>query len=208
MDAATLSKGEFARLINVSPARVSQMIGEGKIGADALQGDGRAARIRVELARRQIAARTDPGQAVGNGIETRVEEAGELALDKPERMFGVGDLYKQEKLEQLRMANARARRQDLEEAGVYVRADQAQAAASKAVRTVVMVFEGALANTAEALAARFGLPARDLQHELTRQFREARDRAAEALRNAAAGTPALIVDGDDETATTGRQEAA
>ena len=60
-----VSKGEFAQICNVSPGRVTQWIHEGKIGSDALVGEGRSAKIIVGLAQRQVRARTDSGQAFG-----------------------------------------------------------------------------------------------------------------------------------------------
>ena len=54
-----VSKGEFARLINVTPGRVSQYIAEGKIFGPALGGEGHSAQIVVEVAREQLRKRLD-----------------------------------------------------------------------------------------------------------------------------------------------------
>jgi len=49
----TLSNGEFAKLIGVSPGCVSQWIAEGKIGPDAMFGTGHRALIYPEVARQR-----------------------------------------------------------------------------------------------------------------------------------------------------------
>ena len=67
-----VSKGEFARLINVSPGRVTQYFTEGKLGPEVLAGEGRMAKIRYEQAVRQLQERLDIGQRLGNGIDTRL----------------------------------------------------------------------------------------------------------------------------------------
>jgi hypothetical protein len=202
--AATLTKGEFATAIGVSAARVSQMISEGKISGPALVGEGRAQRIDVELAKSQIRARRDVGQALGNGLDTRLDplplsspSQGGAAAPAPPAPDPITDELKAERLISMRLRNTQARREEAIEAGRYVRADQAAASTSRAALTVLNTFEGALADTAQALAAKFNLPARDVLHELRAQFRSARGRAADALRQAAAGLPGLV---DDEVA--------
>ena len=45
-----ISKGEFARRRNVTPARVSQWLSEGKISGAAIVGEGRGALIDEEIA--------------------------------------------------------------------------------------------------------------------------------------------------------------
>lgn len=77
MDAVSdvMPKGQFATLCGVSAGRVSQWISEGKIGGDALVGEGRTARIRVSVAQDQLQRRLDIGQRLGNGISTRLDVA-------------------------------------------------------------------------------------------------------------------------------------
>jgi hypothetical protein len=52
-----MSKSEFAELICVPPARVSQWLRDGTIGREALQGHGRHARVRVDLALAMLSTR-------------------------------------------------------------------------------------------------------------------------------------------------------
>jgi hypothetical protein len=67
-----LSKGDFAAHIGVSAGRVSQYIAAGMIGPDALDGQGRNAKVIVARAVEQIKRKRNIGQALGNGLMTRL----------------------------------------------------------------------------------------------------------------------------------------
>src|SRR6516225_8242330 len=56
---AGVPKSEFARLLDITPGRVSQYIAEGKLHGPALVGEGRNAQINVEVAREQLRQRLD-----------------------------------------------------------------------------------------------------------------------------------------------------
>lgn len=219
-----VSKGQFAQLIGVSPGRVSQMIAEGKIGPEALVGEGRSARIRVETARAQLRERTDLGQRLGNGLETRLDGAlpfaagAALADDTPQsapRLAGaeeaprlssptpappvvptdpVADRLKQLKLNDAERRERQALEDDLARRGIYVRTDHSRAALIGVAQTMLNVFEGSIPDLAQALAARFEIPQRDLAHVLRQEFRAVRSRAAEAARQRAEELPPLVVD--------------
>lgn len=200
---AVLSKSEFARAINVTPGRVSQMIAEGKIGPEALEGEGRRAKIRVEVAKRLIAERTDIGQRFGNGIGTLLGPANTDVPHEPpaqreatprEASDPVAEAIKAERLRALQLANARAAEDRLAERGRYVRADQTKAAMTKMAAAILTVFEGGLADLASAIAAEHGLPHRDVLHRLRTEFREVRAKAAEAFRRDLANLPELLSD--------------
>lgn len=66
-DQKLASKSQFADLRGVNPSQVTRWIERGLIGASAIVGEGRSAKIDVELAQRHLASRRDPGQALGNG---------------------------------------------------------------------------------------------------------------------------------------------
>lgn len=216
-----VSKSEFAALIGVSPGRVSQMIAEGKIAGDALAGEGRSAKVRVEVARAQLRERTDLGQRLGNGIETRLDGAlpfpagANLADPTPKaapRLAGAEDGdhsppapsdHVADRLKQLKLLDAERRERqaledDLARRGIYVRADQSRAALASVAQTLLNVFEGSIADLAQALATRFELQHRDVSHVLRQEFRALRARAAEAARQRAEELPRLI--GDDGAA--------
>ncbi|MEN5277322.1 hypothetical protein ABE527_10255 [Brucella sp. TWI432] len=195
----TMTKGEFARLINVTPGRVSQYIASGQIGPDALDGTGRSARIIVDKARRHLSGRLDVAQRVGlNGIGTRVassEEAkSELDLSSAPtvtlpRTDAVADQIALEKLEQAKMQTARARREEALAEGRYIFADDAKAEITRAVAMAYRVMEGGLADMATYLAGKFEVPQRDILHHLQKSFRDVRARAAQGFREAAENEP-------------------
>src|SRR5260370_22583557 len=85
-NADIVSKSQFATLTNVSCARVSQWVTEGKISGAALVGTGRRARIRVNGALEQLRRKIDVGQSLGNGISTRLERP-LLERVPPERLI-------------------------------------------------------------------------------------------------------------------------
>jgi hypothetical protein len=193
MTPAVVSKGEFARLCDVSPTRVGQWLREGKLGPEALEGEGRFARIRVDEARRQLRLTIDTAQRFGNGITTKLDDDLPLA---PATRAGdpIADQIKLQKLEQIRYANRRAAEEELARQGLYVRADQTSAAMAKLGAGLLNVFEGAMGDLAQAVAAKFELPQRDVLHLLRTEFRAVRVKAAAATRKHAEHLPGLIDD--------------
>lgn len=191
----TMPKGAFARLINVSPGRVSQMIKEGKISPDALEGEGRSAEIKVELALRQIGQRTDVGQRFGNGLATRLDPREQPpALEGLPAGESIDAKIRREKLRDLEIRNRNAAARELEGRGEYVRAVDVQAAFAAMAGGMVTVFEGALSDFAQALSARFELPSRDVLHLLRAEFVAVRGRAAEAMSRGAERLPIVLED--------------
>jgi hypothetical protein len=192
-----VSKGEFATIIKVSPGRVSQMISEGKISGDAIVGEGRSAKINVEVARQQIRARTDVGQSLGNGAGTRVYETAPVttvADTSSPRPPTVDDELRRERLANLRFQNRRAAEEERERQGLYVRTDQVQAEMTKLAAQMLTIFEGAFPDLANALSAKFDLPQRDILHILREQGRAVRQKAADAARKKAVSLPEFIED--------------
>ncbi len=204
MAAQQLPKGEFARLIGVTPGRVSQYISEGKISGAALVGEGRAARISVEEAKRQLGLKLDVGQRFGNGAATNLEP--ELALEgdeepaRPARAAAnpvrdpFAEQYQREKLESLQRKNRREAQEEFEQRGTYVRAADSQAALNGMAGALVTVFEAGLADIAQALAAKFEIPQRDVLHAMRAEFRAVRAKAAEQSRRRMAAMPRLVLD--------------
>lgn len=223
-----VSKGQFAALIGVTPGRISQMIAEGKIDGAALVGEGRSAKVRVEVARAQLRERTDLGQRLGNGLETRLDGAlnpvadAALAVEDPESaprlteaegldtlrsptpapqpppVDSVADRLKQLKLSDAERRERQALEEDLARRGTYVRADHSRAALVGVAQTMLNVFEGSIADLAQALASRFEIPQRDVAHALRQEFRALRSRAADAARQKAEELPPLILDDGSE----------
>jgi hypothetical protein len=202
--ALTLPKGEFAKHLGVSPGRVSQMISEGKISPDAIDGEGRSARIKVAVAIAQIRERTDVGQRFGNGLATNLEN-----FEKSPTLIAGGATFqvggdtidaqiKREKLREVEFKNRDAARKELEGRGDYVRTYDVQAAVAGMAASMVTVFEGALSDFAKAISAKHELPNRDVLHLLRAEFVAVRARMSDAYERAAERLPIVIEDDRSE----------
>ena len=202
----TLSKGEFAAEIGVSPGRVSQMIAEGKIGPEALAGSGRTARIRVEIAKHQIAVRRDPGQALGNGLGTRVDSPVLTApenLDDAAGMRMAADVptmggdsfdaqFKREKLAEIQRRNRKAAEEEAERRGRFIEAVDARTQMTRVASAMLSSFEGSLQTMATAIASKYGMPQRDVLHLLRSEFRGFRESEAKRFRTEADSLPETV----------------
>lgn len=181
----TASKSEFARLINLSPGRVTQMVREGKLN-DCLVGQGPKARIIVDKAIEKLKLRRDVGQALGNGSKAK------LAGTEPSEVDDIELKIKRAKLEEAEVRNRRLREDELVRRGVLVRADDVSAETIRTVSTIVSSFESEMAAVAHEMAARFKVPERDLAHMLRKQMRSVRSAVAQKLRVEAEALPQFI----------------
>lgn len=81
-----ISATELAATLNVSKARVSQYVSEGKL-AGCFTGDGRARRFDLAAVAHALGRTLDKGQLMGNGAETRKAIAelasGAVSTDRP-----------------------------------------------------------------------------------------------------------------------------
>ncbi|WP_137136569.1 hypothetical protein [Rhizobium sp. FKY42] len=202
---ASVTKGEFAALIGVSPGRVSQYLAEGKISAASLHGHGRNARIIVERAKADLRMGLDIGQRMGNGLDTRLDEdpaarlgplgtyRGRSEADgsqpKPKEL----DLeIKQQKLEQLQRINRNAAITDMKAAGTLTETEASRASMVQLATKIVLTFEGGMPEIANAMAEEFKIPQRDVLHLLQREFRKLRENAAKQARKQMADLPETI----------------
>jgi hypothetical protein len=161
---AGVSKSEFAAMIGVSRGRVSQWLRERKIDGAALIGEGRATRINVDLARRQLDARLDLGQRIGaNGKALLSVDATNTAL-------------KAARLRQLTLANERAAEEAKLREGRYIVTDDARQEMGRIAGRLIASFEGALSELADAIAANSSMPQRDALHVLRASWRAIRAR--------------------------------
>ncbi len=206
-------KGEFAALRNVSAGRVSQWIAEGKIGPEALIGDGRYARIRVAIANEHLRERLDPSQRFGlNGIATRLDEPLAASVHAaplpehlaPQRSFQlppapppvdtVEARIKAEKLRQAELTTRRAEEQDRLSRGVYVNAKDARDEMTRIAARLLDAIDGAMPDFAAAFAAQFKIPARDSLHLLRKVERKFRERLAAEYGFLAEAEPVTLAD--------------
>lgn len=212
----TMSKSEFAKLINVSAGRISQYIASGQIGPDALEGAGRSARIVVDRAKRQLNGRLDVAQRVGmNGLTTRIsitpnalpvsgaadapllQQADKRAVETFQTQSDlVADQIAREKLDQAKIQTARAKREEALASGRFILADEARSEITRAVAMAYRVMEGGLADMATHLAGQFELPQRDILHHLQQAYRKVRERAAQGFTEQQASVPQTQDDPD------------
>jgi hypothetical protein len=192
----TMSKGDFARECNVTPGRVSQWLSDGVIGRDCLDGEGRNARIIVDRAKAQIALRRDPGQAMGNGLGTRLDFGPtEPSGDEPERPAKRDDVAHQIQLERLEQEKRRNRRETIDEQerlGSLVPAAEVRAQMTRLAQQIDEANGAMLADFAAAIAARFELPQRDVLHELRRVRTDKKAAEAERAKARAQAMPATV----------------
>ncbi|MCW1839450.1 hypothetical protein [Prosthecomicrobium hirschii] len=208
MDGTIERKGEFARRINVTPARISQLIAEGKLSGAALVGEGREQRVVVAEAIRQIRASRDPSQGYGlNGITTRLDDPPAAQATSaptpavPTAPVPVGntveDRIKAERLRQAELTTQRLEREDAASKGLYMRASDAAEEAARIAARMLKIFEGALPDFAGAIAGRFALAPRDVLHELRTEFRRVRERASRDEAAAADSEPEFLPAGPE-----------
>ncbi|MBG6211531.1 hypothetical protein IWQ49_006219 [Labrenzia sp. EL_126] len=205
---AVVTKGEFAKFINVSRSRVSQYIAEGKIYGDALVGTGRGAKINRPIAQEQLRRVLHIGQMIGNGLETNLTGLGQPAEPtfdqvppqgeepKPElpdpRVPSIEDKLKQERLFQEQIRSRKAAEDEEKRKGRFTPTEEVRASNTRIAVQMIQTFEGSLPTMAAKIASKFELPVRDVLHELRSEFTEMRGRAAEASRAKAEALPAAV----------------
>jgi hypothetical protein len=211
MEIAT--KSQFAALVGVSASRVSQWIAARQIWGDALVGEGRHARIRVEVAREQLRRNLDLDKRLGANGKARLGRWDAHATGPPAgvvdapRAGGPSECFsgapvpdrieeeiKRARRDQLVLANDRAREHAAARAGRYLLTDHSRQQLGRVAAAMLASFEGALPEFAMALAAKSNLSNRDALHVLRETWRAIRARVSEADAKAAAALPALIED--------------
>ena len=183
-----ISKGEFARRRNVSAARVSQWLSEGKISGAAIVGEGRGALIDEALACQQLDQKLDIDQRhSGNGLKTTLAPA--VNVEAPSGNT-VADRIAEQRLELLQRQNREKATEEAALLGRLCDTAQARQATGKEIARVVARVEGSLTELASAIAAKFKLPHRDVLHELRGEWRKIRQNAAIEARERAEPLPA------------------
>lgn len=193
-----LTKGEFAKHIGVSPGRISQMLSAGMIGRDALEGEGPTAKIVVAKAVEQIAARRHVGQGLGNGLMTRLTAAPapstqpEPPADDPLKPDTVADQIQRERLEQERRKNRTAAIEEARMLGALVDGEACAREVAKSGQQLVNVFMGMAPDIANAIAAQFELPQRDVLHLVRQVMNSKRAAAAATMKQGAEALPETV----------------
>ncbi|RWC25893.1 MAG: hypothetical protein EOS27_26955 [Mesorhizobium sp.] len=196
----TLSKGDFAAHIGVTPGRVSQYIAAGMIGKDALEGQGRNAKVIVARAVEQIKLKRNIGQALGNGLSTRLDLDPEDQPEPPrstpadvDRLTpNVDNELKQQRLEAERRRNRLAAEDEAARRGRLVDATLVRAEMTKLAQAIEDENAGMLTDFASAVAAEFKLPQRDVLHLLRKVRADKKAGAADRARRRAASLPEFV----------------
>lgn len=185
-----ISKGEFARRRNVTPARVSQWLSEGKISGAAIVGEGRAALIDEALACQQLDQKLDIDQRhSGNGLKTTLTVAPAAPLPDPPPGNTVTEKIAEQRLELLQRQNREKATEESVMLGHLCDTAQARQATGKEIARVVARVEGSLTELASAISAQFKLPHRDVLHCLRGEWRKIRQNAAIEARERAEPLP-------------------
>jgi hypothetical protein len=208
------SKSEFARIIGVTPQRVSQLISEGKITPAEMLGEGRSAKIRVDQAMQALKLRLDAGQRNGNGLKTQlhadVPAAAPIAVEvqaPPEaqpaaRSASVVDEIdlglKKAKLEEAALRNERLQEEKKARAGTYVLAEHVRTETSKLASLILQMFEAGMAEIATEMAATYKLPQRDVIHMMRTRYRDVRTKVSAKLADEALSQSEIFEDQDLE----------
>ncbi|TPL30188.1 hypothetical protein [Mesorhizobium sp. B2-4-7] len=196
---STETKTEFAARCNVSPGRVSQWIAAGKIKPTSLSGEGRSAKIVIADALADLKRNLDISQSIGlNGLGTKLNSGPPPSLSgvpSPETPPGQpeparpDDTAEQIAKERLALAKIQTRRAEREEAladGRYMVREDAEAQIARTASMVLTTVESGFNGMADALAAEFGIPRRDVLHTLNKSFRAVREAATRAFAEKAA----------------------
>jgi hypothetical protein len=192
--AQTLSKSEFAGRVGLSRARVSQLLTEGKISGDALEGEGRSARIVVDRALQQLKINLDVAQHAGmNGKAQLGKGAPALRAAAPDD--DETSQIRAEKLRQAQLTTIRMQRDEQEASRRYVLAEELEVRVSGAASRLLQMVEASLPALAARLSAACpGVDTRTATHELRLAFREVRERIAGEVEAEAKAMPETVAD--------------
>lgn len=203
-----MSQAEFARVMGVSRAAVSQWKSKNILRPDAFTKPDKSGKIIFEVAVDQVRRNRDIGQSLGNGIATRttMDEAPQVqptaAPDHQPSLPMVSSAPSEQtaprasvqvptpkadtvedqlKLAKLEEQLRRNRIQAVDEAlrsGMLMSADDAREQMARIAGMMLQIFEGALPEFAAAIAAQFSVPQRDVLHLLRTEFIKVRKTAA------------------------------
>lgn len=175
-----VSKAEFSRQVGVTAGRVSQWIASGELSGSALVREGRAERIDVAVARRQLGRRLVADQRVP------ADRGG--GADRSDTL----NLIQRQRLASLELANEKARAEALSLAGRFVETDAMRAEVGRVAGRLVAAFDGAIPELASAVAVVTGSPERDILHALRTAWSAARARLAGVEAEAAMSEPETV----------------
>ena len=178
----SVSKSEFATVMGVTRQRVSQWLAARQIDGDALVGEGRTARINVEIAKEQLSERLSISQHLGANGKALLN-GGASPIDAS---------IKSERLRQLVLSNDRASADAALRAGVYVMADDVRQQFGAVASRLMTSFESAFLPMANAVVAAKAQTPNEVLRAMRAAWLEARAQAAKAQGEEALAIPPLV----------------
>ena len=186
-----VTKGQLAAIAGVSPGRVSQWISEGKIHGEALIGEGRAAQINLDIAQSQLGLTLDFDQRQAQSLAKQQPVAPNVTITpEQQRIHAV-------KAETAEIELRRLQREELEQQGILIRADQARQTWGRELSDLVAAIDQWLPEAAKQLEKDLQVDHKRATTILRHAFRDFRTKRTDLARNAAFDQPELIADEHD-----------
>ena len=195
-----LNATELAKTLNVSQARVSQYVSQGKLSG-CFTGDGRSRRFDLEKVCTALGRKLDLGQMLGNGAKTRAalsrlaqpDDAPEQKAAPPpphlspqqrdgtELPANDTARYEMARTQKAEEEARRLRRMNQEAEGRYVLAEEVDRQVQKVVAQEVAEMDAVIRNGARAVADKMGVDVRVVRQILTETWRAHRNDRSEVL---------------------------
>lgn len=182
-----VTKTAFADITGVTAGRVSQWIADGKISGKALVGRGHRARIRIDVAQKQLNRNLDVSQHLGAHGRAKLNGNGAEADQ-------VVDGIRRAKLKQLRLGNDKLTAEAAVRSGRYIRTDDAQLQIGRVNARWLSLLDAALIDFANVVVRSKPATTRDALLALRAAWHQIREREAKVRNREAAAMPPLIED--------------
>lgn len=192
-----LNATELAARLDVSKARISQYVSEGKLDG-CYTGEGRARRFDLEKVSAALGRRLDPGQMMGNGADTRKAlrniEAEEPVPVRPQKADTVLPVTDPDRYEMARILNAeedarRKRRDNERDEGRWVLAEEVTRHTARTMGQEVAQFETVLRDGARSVADALGVDFREVRKIMMDQWRAHRAGRSQKLQAESSAAP-------------------
>lgn len=195
-----LSSSDLAKRLDVSRARISQYVAEGKLNG-CFTGEGRNRRFDFDRVAAALGRSLDKGQLMGNGAATRRALASAASAEPAEREAaprggGSGatllpqtdpDRYELARTAKAEEEAKRLRRQNAEADGIYVLAASVRSEVSRQIAQEIAEFESVLRRAARKIADEMGIDHKAARAIMIATWREHRSKRSEALAEEAQG---------------------
>lgn len=192
-----LTATELADRLELSKARISQYVSEGKLEG-CYTGEGRARRFDPNKVAERLGRTLHLGQMTGNGLNTRrnLRQMADSNADEPiaRRSDSEMDARDPDRLElatiQIKEEEARRRRREnAREEGLWILAEEVERQTARALAAEIGQFDAVIREAARQVADTFGLDYRQVRKLMMDQWRAHRTRRAAQLGEDADAAP-------------------